>query len=407
MTASRAMVTITRLARFLAAGVVVAVIAGCAQTQGLGAPPTVDSSDPLKTWRAKLEAEGPRTAVLNRMEIAVQAFYAGDTATAAAALDDDILAIERVWADSEGAAKARSLWYAEDEKEFKGEPYERVMVYYYRGLLYMLAGDFENARAVFRGGLVQGAFPEEGNSHTDFASLQFLIGWTSACMGELERAGEAYDKLAGLRPDFKPPSAADRVLIVVETGFSPRKISDGVGHYELKFRRGKNFTENKAVLTLADAKRRDAYAMDDIFWQSSHRGGREVDKILLGKVEFRQTMEAVGSGLSTVGNTALLVAPLLGGAAGQAAAGVSLLGAAQMAIAVHTRTEADTRYWSGLPDMVHIAFLPGSFSGTITVAAEDGAGKTVAAKPVVINGGRDNACRTAVVRPRDRFIVSQ
>ena len=39
------------------------------------------------------------------------------------------------------AKKARSLFHEESKKGFIGEPYERVMAYYYRGLLYWRDGE--------------------------------------------------------------------------------------------------------------------------------------------------------------------------------------------------------------------------------------------------------------------------
>ncbi|MEC8183119.1 MAG: hypothetical protein VX123_13805 [Pseudomonadota bacterium] len=47
------------------------------------------------------------------------------------------------------AGLARSNFAREDVKDFKGEPFERAMVFYYLGLSYLALGDFENARASF------------------------------------------------------------------------------------------------------------------------------------------------------------------------------------------------------------------------------------------------------------------
>ena len=52
------------------------------------------------------------------------------------------------------AARARGLFAAERTKPFIGEPYERVMAYYYRGILYWRDGQPDNARACFRSGQV-------------------------------------------------------------------------------------------------------------------------------------------------------------------------------------------------------------------------------------------------------------
>ena len=51
--------------------------------------------------------------------------------------------------------------------------------YYYRGLLYLRAGDYENARAAFRQGQMQDAFAEAEQYQCDFAIMLFLEAWAS------------------------------------------------------------------------------------------------------------------------------------------------------------------------------------------------------------------------------------
>ena len=48
------------------------------------------------------------------------------------------------------AAKARRLFRNESDKPFVGEPYERAMAYFYRGIIYWRDGEMDNARACFR-----------------------------------------------------------------------------------------------------------------------------------------------------------------------------------------------------------------------------------------------------------------
>lgn len=87
-----------------------------------------------------LYEEGRRNEVLNLMEIGLKAYRAGDLDEARRSLDRARVIIESVYADDESARKARSIWYEEAEKDFKGEPYERAMVYLYLGLIFLEQG---------------------------------------------------------------------------------------------------------------------------------------------------------------------------------------------------------------------------------------------------------------------------
>ena len=90
-------------------------------------------------------------------------------------------------------------------KHFKGEPYERAMSYYYRGLLYMLEEDYENARACFKAGIIQDAFAEENQNRCDFALLLFLEAFCSLKLGDQELAKAALEEMKKLRPDLAHP----------------------------------------------------------------------------------------------------------------------------------------------------------------------------------------------------------
>jgi len=355
--------------RWLAAAgtlsLVLALIAGCA-----GSPSYREVEVPEQTMKAylhdkppqlrplyeKVLREGQRNLVLNHVQAGLAAMELGEFELAEDSFDVALGGIESVYADNEAAAKARSLWYEEGMKDFKGEPYERAMAYYYRGLLYLRRADFENARACFKSGVLQDAFAEEDQHRCDFALLIFLEGWASQCLADNQLTDAAYKEVQRLRPDFVAPSWNHNALLIAETGTSPRKVADGVGHYELKFRRGKGFSEQRTHISLGNHSY-NAYPIEDIAWQAMTRGGRPVDKILKGQVVFRQTHEKMGTVLTNVSENAMIAAPLFNDSAGdvQAVSGaLGLIGVTQMAIAARARPHADTRYWANLPDAVHV-----------------------------------------------------
>ncbi|HBC20010.1 MAG TPA: hypothetical protein DC022_14990, partial [Alcanivorax sp.] len=107
------------------------------------------------------------------------------------------------------------------------------------------------------------------------------------------------------RPDGPVPDDSDNTLIVAETGTSPRKLADGVGHYELVYRRGKGFTENRAKIA-GDGLNQTLYPAEDVFFQASTRGGRAVDRIIEGKVQFKQTTGNVGDAMTSLSDNSLI-----------------------------------------------------------------------------------------------------
>ena len=296
--------------------------------------------------------------VLKNMESGFAEFRAGKLKPAERLFDQVLNNIETVFADSESARKARSLWYSEDNKAYKGEPYERSMAYYYRGLLYLLNTEYGNARASFLGGLMQDAFAEEAQHRSDFASLMLLSAWSARLMGSAYLEKDGFEELLKFRPDFILPDASHNTLVVVETGAAPRKLADGIGHYELVYRKGKGLEDVTVALSSKGASL-NLYPIEDLFWQASTRGGRQVDRIIKGKAVFKSEQAAFGSGLSKAANNALVVSELFEESSEIAliSGALSLIGVGQMAVSTKVDARVDTRYWSTLPAMLHVQTL--------------------------------------------------
>ncbi|HEX8444603.1 MAG TPA: hypothetical protein VF631_13250 [Allosphingosinicella sp.] len=325
-------------------------------------------------YLAKLQSEGDRNRVLNQMEIGTRYFWAERDDLSAAAFNDAIEKIETVFKQDPGATKARSLWYEEGSKSFKGEPYERAMVYYYRGLGYLRAGDYENARAAFRQGLMQDAFAEELQDQADFALLLYLEAWASHLNGDADLRDEAMKRVKAIRPDVPDIGADHDTLVLVETGTAPRKLGDGANHSYFVYRRGKGFKENKAELLLGSEPLR-LYPIEDVYTQASTRGGRAIDKILDGKVEFKRTTGSVGSGLA---QGATMFSAMGGG--GAAAGAIGAVGAIASLMSANAKPRADTRQWSSLPDTVHVLTLASAKAGSAPVVVKYYAGEEPGAR---------------------------
>jgi tetratricopeptide (TPR) repeat protein len=346
----------------------VLLVSGCAATtnyETIQVPDGVmtsyleDKPPKLHYLYRRILIEGRRNLVLNHMRAGLATMELGEFDLAEESFDIALLNIESVYTEDENAARARSLWYAEGRKDFKGEPYERAMAYYYRGLLYILKGDYENARASFKGGLLQDTMAEDTIYQADFALLIFLEGWSSMMLGDWDMAKESFQEVKKFRPDFVIPPRDHNVLLIAETGKAPQKMAVGRGGAALGFVEGQGFRED-SVRFLTTGSVSTGYPMENIFWQANTRGGRQVDHILEGKVNFQETNQVMGQTLTQLSLHTLAMSPRFQEDAPIVAlvAGViGLVGLGQQAVAQRTQTQADTRYWDNLPDRVHLVTM--------------------------------------------------
>lgn len=343
----------------------------------LALPAAVMASLPPSLDQAvqRISADDANNRVLNQLQAATLALDLGNRELAGELFDAALATITSVYADSEQAARARSLWYDEGAKDFKGEPYERAMAFYYRGLLDMYAGDYENARASFKSGLLQDAFAEEEQHRADFALLMFLEAWSSHVLGVRGLADERFEELLTFRPGFRLPEANHRLLVMVETGKAPRKLQDGIGGNVLVYRPGRRFRE-EAVRIRVDGKALDLTPIESIFWQASSRGGRPIDSILEGQVQFKQTTQSVSADVSGVAAHATMLSPAFGAAGGVFAGVAAVAGVATLATS-RVKARADHRFWNNLPDKVHVLTMPMPASREVQVEFLDASGAVI------------------------------
>jgi tetratricopeptide (TPR) repeat protein len=347
---------------------------------------TTSLPERLQPYYDTLLAEGEWGAVLNLERLGLEAIDQGQPEVAARAFDGAIARIELVYADSPSAKKARSLWSAEGVKDFKGDPYERVMAYYYRGLLFLAEGDYGNARAAFRSAEYQDTIANDESHAGDFGLMSLLAGWASHCAGDAGMAEEFYQRAATQQPqDLAAPAAGSNTLLLVESGTSPVKSATGGYGEGLQFKAG----DNPFVAVTADGQ--PVPLLADVGWQARTLGGRQVDAILDGKASFRKGSEAVGE----IG----LQAALSGGGS-DAAGALAVVGIAAMLVSSATKPKADIRYWDNLPDRIYGRFLGGRGTAPAAVSETDADGEAWPVAAPVLDR-RAGACRLVLHRTRE------
>lgn len=323
---------------------------------------------PLQPLARTLYGGGERNAVLNFVRLGLAAMETGDYAHAESAFDSALTRIEAVYSINKGANRAAGTFTQESNKDWKGEPYERAMAYYYRGLLYLRAGDYGNAHAAFKGAEFQDTVAADEQFQADFAAMNYLIGWSSRCMGDSGAAD--FEAAAKFNPALTAPPTDHNVLMVAELGWGPIKVKDGANREKLVFKEPPQAPEQGVAFLLEGAKAppMEGVLASDLQFQATTRGGRKIDGILKGKAAFKDTTNTMGD----VGNAV--------GAAGFAS-GDSTMGAVGMgmgllfkAFAAAAKTDADIRMWDQLPNDIAIrtAAAKGPLSPHVTFLGASG-----------------------------------
>lgn len=334
-------------------------------------PPNLSEMPPeLQAEYKSLEEVGNRGAVLVLWQIYHQQLAAKNMEEATRVLDLILTRIGGSSAGDESAKKARSTFKGEDEKNFRGEPYEQAMIYFHRGLLYMRAGDFENARAMFRSGaLVDRSFEdakEDEQYHDDLAEMDYCEAVCNKMLGLQDRSDEC---IKVSREHARSESAVlpipDEVnsLLVIGLGAGPKKYATGEYAQFLRFNSGNGASGPLDVLINGTSVATMDGPLDNMSFQAMTRGGRAVDAILKGKAQFKK-------GASVAGDLAIVSGALATGfgdsdSAPGVGAGLMVIGLISKGISAAANPAADIRMLF-VPDDIYI--IPLNLSpGTHTI----------------------------------------
>ncbi len=333
--------------------------AGCASSKSSSS--WTPTGDALVDGRAAISQGPAKDRVVWQYRTALAGLRRGQYAEAKALLDDAILTIGGINANDKEAKKSRSLFSEESRKTFRGEPYERVMAYYYRGILYWMDGEPDNARACFRSAQFQDSDTENKQYASDYVLLDYLDG-----LATVKLAGDGSDALkraqavskSGPLPPYNPKA---NTLFFLEFGVGPTKHATGDYAEQLRFRTSQSVV--RSALIKIDGVTIQTSPFDDLSFQATTRGGRVMDHVLANKAVFKTSTDVVG-------NVALVSGAVLAQNRHTQEAGLGLLafGLVSKIVSATTTPAADTRSWSNLPQYLSFAAVelpPGPHVATV------------------------------------------
>jgi len=354
---------------------------GCATTHTPKIPLTGD----ILVDGPRMIAEGPpKDRVLWEYRTAAAAMRQGKFDVAKPLLDDALLTLGGVYGPDSEARKSRRLFSKESRKTFIGEPYERSMAYFYRGVIYWMDGEPDNARACFRSAEFEDSDAENKEYAGDWVLPDYLDGLITTKLGgdgadAYQRAKEVARNIT--LPEYQPKA---NVIFIFEYGPGPEKYGAGKYGEELRFR-----TRNSPVLSAqikTGSINLQVAPCDDLNFQATTRGGRVMDHVLANKAVFKSATDTAGD-VALIGG--LTTAAVSDNSTVQGVGlGIALAGLISKGISAATTPEADTRTWDNLPRFISFATLklsPGQH--VVTVEFNNAAGQADAklTKTITVN----------------------
>ncbi len=227
----------------------------------------------------------PEDEALWRNELGVAAICSGkeDAALRSLRLAGGIMGT----LSSTSTEEARAIFGDESTKTYRGDPYERCMNAFYKGLLYYRRGDLDRASASFKRGLLADAWSESGEHQRDFAALSFMLGWVSHRRGKPEQARYSFKEAATHAPNnpylADPQPEKNNVLIVAGLGVGPVKFRAGPHGSVARFRR-RDYPEEGVEVFVDGLRAGQSAEATDLYIQAITRGVPRLINILCDRL---------------------------------------------------------------------------------------------------------------------------
>jgi tetratricopeptide (TPR) repeat protein len=249
-------------------------------------------------------------------------------------------------------------------KVWKGQPFERAMAHYYLGLIFLIKGEYQNARAAFQNSLFRlrkysnpnvSMPPAQRFARTDsnFTLGYFGLGLCYLKLGHPHLARANFERAQSLDPDLAPVIAKiddprTNALIFVDYGHGPRRRPAGMYGQQTVFTPAPWQVGPPPPLIVWDNQHRvrgvQQSAMANLLALAQEKRWLTMDTI-------REAKAVVGTGLMAGG----LAASEYGAYNRDQTVALAGLGASLLGAAIAASSQADTRYWQMLPRTVYVA----------------------------------------------------
>lgn len=350
-----------------AMGVLLILMSGCASTPSYNYYHQL-SGDPIEDGYVRIQQGPPEDKILWQYATALEHMRRGQIDEAAALLDEALLSQEALAIDGgKKARQARKIFYPESTKIYIGEPYERVMAWFYRGVIYWMQGEPDNARACFKSAQLMDSDAEGEQYKADYAILDFMIGMINRFYKGDDNEAFRFAK-QNAKFDYFPDDVQDpNLIIILEFGSGPTKYRGGNYGQLLKIR-SRTSLAHSVNITLTDPIH--IQPLDDVSWQAQTRGGRYMDHVLGRKAVFKEATSGIGDAAILSG--AVIASETEHTQTGLIVAGVGIL---SKILSSASNPEADTRTWKNLPQYITLApfkLPPGQYQASVQFLNKNG-----------------------------------
>ena len=357
------------------------IVAGCATTT----QPKVTLTGDIMVDAPNAIANGPpRDRVLWQYRMAAAAMRQGKFDVAKQNLDEALLTLGGIYGKDADAKQARGYFHAETRKTFIGEPYERSMAFIYRGIIYWMDGEPDNARACFRSAEFEDSDTEQRQYAGDWVMPDYLDGFITTQLGgdgsDAFKRAQAAAKGVKL-PPYNPKANA---IFFIEFGPGPTKYATGQYKEELRFQAAPS-PVTSAELKVASFQIPIA-PTDDVNFQATTRGGRVMDHVLGRKAVFKSATDTAGNMALMGGLTTAAVSN--NRTAQEVGLAIALAGLVSKVVSAATVPAADIRSWENLPRYLSFANVPLPLGQhVVTVQFLDPSGRVVSnlSKTITLN----------------------